>query len=84
MSWKVWSGRRPKSAAEQLAKVFLWQHQKRDPRYAPDPPKGFLPEMMLYRKFAKAYNWTPSQVRGLRTGGTVLAARHRGRRGRGL
>ena len=23
--------------------------------------------MMLYRKFAKAYQWTPSQVRGLRT-----------------
>ena len=22
--------------------------------------------MMLYRKFAKAYQWTPSQVRGLR------------------
>ena len=21
---------------------------------------------MLYRRFAKAYNWTPSQVRGLR------------------
>jgi hypothetical protein len=22
--------------------------------------------MMIYRKFAKAYPWTPSQVRGLR------------------
>ena len=58
--------RGPKSAAHELAKLFLWQYQKRDPKLAPKPPRGFPAEMMLYRRFAKAYNWTPSQVRGLR------------------
>jgi hypothetical protein len=48
--------------------VFLWNHQKHDPRFAPKPPEGLPPEMMLYRKFAKAYQWTPDQVRKLRVG----------------
>ena len=44
----------------------MWQFQKHDPKYAPKPPRGFRAEMMLYRKFAKAYGWTPEMVRRLR------------------
>ena len=40
--------------------------QNRDPKHAPPPPRGFRAEMMLYRKFAKAYNWPPEVVRRLR------------------
>ena len=49
-----------------MTKIFLWQYQRHDPKYAPKPPKGFTAEMMLYRRFAKAYGWAPETVRRLR------------------
>ena len=45
------------------ARVFFHQLAEYDPGFAPEPPKGFPAEMMLYRRFAKAYGWPPEVVR---------------------